>query len=228
MATAEQAVEPQEQQLDKGLKSGALGLISTTVIATASVAPAYSIAATLVFVVAGGRAPVAGRGRARLRPDAADLDRLQRAEQGRPGLRHHVHLGDARVRAEDRLGGRLGHRRGRRAGDGQPGPGRGPVRVPAVQRQGHREQPDQRLGAAGRHHLDHPDDRHLLRRHRGVGELPEDPARHRAHHAVGPVRGRAGQGRLRDTRRPVTSPRASPGSTRSRSPASARSPAASS
>jgi amino acid transporter len=37
--------------LEKGLKSGALGLISSTVIATASVAPAYSIAATLVFVV---------------------------------------------------------------------------------------------------------------------------------------------------------------------------------
>src|SRR5690348_1533783 len=51
MATAEQSVGAQEQQLDKGLKSGALGLISTTVIATASVAPAYSIAATLVFVV---------------------------------------------------------------------------------------------------------------------------------------------------------------------------------
>src|SRR4029077_4489880 len=51
MATAEQRVAPHEQQLDKGLKSGALGLISTTVIATASVAPAYSIAATLVFVV---------------------------------------------------------------------------------------------------------------------------------------------------------------------------------
>jgi amino acid transporter len=41
----------QEQQTDKGLKSGALGLVSTTIIATASVAPAYSIAATLVFVV---------------------------------------------------------------------------------------------------------------------------------------------------------------------------------
>src|SRR6201989_3375431 len=40
-----------EQQVDKGLKSGALGLVSTTIIATASVAPAYSIAATLVFVV---------------------------------------------------------------------------------------------------------------------------------------------------------------------------------
>jgi amino acid transporter len=51
MATAEQSAEAQEAQLDKGLKSGALGLISTTVIATASVAPAYSIAATLVFVV---------------------------------------------------------------------------------------------------------------------------------------------------------------------------------
>jgi len=42
----------EEQVADKGLKSGALGLISTTIIATASVAPAYSIAATLVFVVA--------------------------------------------------------------------------------------------------------------------------------------------------------------------------------
>jgi amino acid transporter len=51
MATAEQASEQQEVSLDKGLKSGALGLISSTVIATASVAPAYSIAATLVFVV---------------------------------------------------------------------------------------------------------------------------------------------------------------------------------
>jgi amino acid transporter len=51
MATAEHAIASQEQPLDKGLKSGALGLISSTVIATASVAPAYSIAATLVFVV---------------------------------------------------------------------------------------------------------------------------------------------------------------------------------
>ncbi len=52
MATAEQVAGSAEQQVDKGLKSGALGLISTTIIATASVAPAYSIAATLVFVVA--------------------------------------------------------------------------------------------------------------------------------------------------------------------------------
>src|SRR5258707_9859674 len=50
MATVQQS-QPAEQGADKGLKSGALGLISSTVIATASVAPAYSIAATLVFVV---------------------------------------------------------------------------------------------------------------------------------------------------------------------------------
>jgi amino acid transporter len=42
---------PSEQPPEKGLKSGALGLAGATVIATAAVAPAYSIAATLVFVV---------------------------------------------------------------------------------------------------------------------------------------------------------------------------------
>src|SRR5215472_11474740 len=52
MTATGRAIQPSEQPLDKGLKSGALGLISTTVIATASVAPAYSIAATLGFVVA--------------------------------------------------------------------------------------------------------------------------------------------------------------------------------
>jgi amino acid transporter len=51
MAATEQVAGHHEQPLEKGLKSGALGLISTTIIATASVAPAYSIAATLVFVV---------------------------------------------------------------------------------------------------------------------------------------------------------------------------------
>jgi amino acid transporter len=50
MATASE-IQPTEQALDKGLKTGALGLISSTVIATASVAPAYSLAATLAFIV---------------------------------------------------------------------------------------------------------------------------------------------------------------------------------
>jgi amino acid transporter len=51
MAATEYAGPSMEEQVDKGLKGGALGLVSTTIIATASVAPAYSIAATLVFVV---------------------------------------------------------------------------------------------------------------------------------------------------------------------------------
>src|SRR5215470_13424271 len=51
MSITERIAEPAERPAEKGLKSGALGLISTTIIATASVAPAYSIAATLVFVV---------------------------------------------------------------------------------------------------------------------------------------------------------------------------------
>jgi hypothetical protein len=61
MATAERMRAPLEQPVEKGLKPGALGLVSTTVIATASVAPAYSIAATLVFVVGavGLQAPAA-------------------------------------------------------------------------------------------------------------------------------------------------------------------------
>jgi amino acid transporter len=60
MATTEHWTQPVEAPIDKGLKSGALGLISSTVIATASVAPAYSIAATLVFVVlaVGLQAPI--------------------------------------------------------------------------------------------------------------------------------------------------------------------------
>src|SRR5215475_8439781 len=50
MATAQPTVH-EEEQVSKGLKTGALGLISSTVIATASVAPAYSLAATLGFIV---------------------------------------------------------------------------------------------------------------------------------------------------------------------------------
>src|SRR2546421_10303058 len=38
--------------VDKGLKKNAIGYISNVVISTASVAPAYSIAATLGFIVA--------------------------------------------------------------------------------------------------------------------------------------------------------------------------------
>src|SRR5277367_3689188 len=45
---------------DKGLKKGALGLVSSTVVGVASTAPAYSLAATLGFVVVliGVRSPI--------------------------------------------------------------------------------------------------------------------------------------------------------------------------
>jgi amino acid transporter len=53
MATAEGAPPgAAELQVDKGLKSGALGLVATTVMGVASTAPAYSLAATLGFIVA--------------------------------------------------------------------------------------------------------------------------------------------------------------------------------
>jgi amino acid transporter len=53
-------VEPAERAPEKGLKTGALGLISSVVIAVASTAPAYSLAATLGFVVVaiGLQAPI--------------------------------------------------------------------------------------------------------------------------------------------------------------------------
>ena len=45
---------------DKGLKGGALGLVSSIVVGMASTAPAYSLAASLGFVVASGGALLAG------------------------------------------------------------------------------------------------------------------------------------------------------------------------
>src|SRR5271156_6982118 len=51
MATTSQ-IQPMEQYEEKGLKAGALGLLSSVVMGFASTAPAYSLAATLFFVVA--------------------------------------------------------------------------------------------------------------------------------------------------------------------------------
>ena len=49
-----------ETASDKGLKGGALGLLSSVVVGMASTAPAYSLAASLGFVVASGGAVLAG------------------------------------------------------------------------------------------------------------------------------------------------------------------------
>ena len=50
-ATTTSELEPVEEYKDKGLKGGALGLVSSIVMGVASTAPAYSLAATLFFVV---------------------------------------------------------------------------------------------------------------------------------------------------------------------------------
>ncbi len=52
MALPSLGVQPVEQSRSKGLKPGALGLASSVAIGVASTAPAYSLAATLFFVVA--------------------------------------------------------------------------------------------------------------------------------------------------------------------------------
>jgi amino acid transporter len=52
MTTADAGLRPAEQPADKGLKPGALGLVSSVVMGVASTAPAYSLAATLGFIVA--------------------------------------------------------------------------------------------------------------------------------------------------------------------------------
>ncbi|MGO9165097.1 MAG: APC family permease [Streptosporangiaceae bacterium] len=52
MATLTPDLQPVEEYKDKGLKGGALGLVSSVVMGVASTAPAYSLAATLFFVVA--------------------------------------------------------------------------------------------------------------------------------------------------------------------------------
>jgi amino acid transporter len=52
MSATAPELQPIEEYRDKGLKPGALGLISSVVMGVASTAPAYSLAATLFFVVA--------------------------------------------------------------------------------------------------------------------------------------------------------------------------------
>lgn len=60
MALFSSGLRPVAEPRDKGLKTGALGLVSSVVIGMASTAPAYSLAATLFFVVAavGAKSPL--------------------------------------------------------------------------------------------------------------------------------------------------------------------------
>ena len=85
--------------MDKGLKKNAIGYLSNIVIGVASTAPAYSLAATLGFIVAVkgvGRAR-AGRAARLLHPDAADRRGLQIPQPRRPRRRHYVRLDHPRT-----------------------------------------------------------------------------------------------------------------------------------
>ena len=82
----------------KGLKTGALGLLSSVVIGVSSTAPGYSLAATLGFVVAlvGFQAPIimilAFVPMFFIAYAYRELNRVA------PGLRHDVHLGHQGIR----------------------------------------------------------------------------------------------------------------------------------
>ncbi len=161
---------------DKGLKTGALGYLSNLVIGVASTAPGYSLAATLGFVVA-----VAGMGAARaggddrlLHPDAADRGGLQLHEQGRPGLRHQLHLGDPGDGAPPRLADRLGDRRRRHRRDGDPRLHRRQLHLPAVRPRRRGDQPARHQHRGGG--VDRRDDLDLLPGHRALGPHPVLPA----------------------------------------------------
>ena len=60
MAKGELQLEPSSGVESKGLKGGALGLVSSVVVGMASTAPAYSLAASLGLIVASGGALLAG------------------------------------------------------------------------------------------------------------------------------------------------------------------------
>ena len=87
MATFAPDRQPAEKSRDKGLKTNALGLVSSIVIGVASTAPAYSLAATLFFVVAavGLKSPLVAV--LAFVPMLLCSIGFSRAEQGGPRLR---------------------------------------------------------------------------------------------------------------------------------------------
>ena len=216
MVHLDASLAEQGESGDKGLKEGALGFVSSVVVGVASTAPAYSLAATLGFVVIaidGLQAPIITI--LAFVPMLFISYGYKALNAADPDCGTTFTWATRAFGPEDGLAGWLGDRRRRHPRDGQPGPDRRPVRVPALRRQRHRTQRGQRVGAAGRDHVDRGHDRHLLRRDRDLGQLPEGAPRHRAGHAHGALGGgpRTRWGRARPPS--ATSPPAGPGSTRS-------------
>ena len=91
--TLKNATDTGHIHVGKGLHSGAIGVVGSTVIGLASTAPLYSLAATLgyVIVAVGAQAPIVFI--VACVPMIFAGARLQRAEQGHARLWHSVRLG---------------------------------------------------------------------------------------------------------------------------------------
>ena len=214
MVHLDASLAEQEESGDKGLKEGALGFVSSVVVGVASTAPAYSLAATLGFVVIainGLQAPIItiiafvpmlfiSYGYKAL--NSADPDCGTTFTWGARafGPKTGWWGGWGIVAADILVMASLAQIAGQYVfllfganGIGQ-NPNSGWVLLVGV-------------------HVDRGHDRHLLRGHRDLGQLPEGAARHRDHHAAGAVGGGAVQGRGRHGPGRATSPPPGPGST---------------
>jgi hypothetical protein len=109
------SITADRQRESKGLRAGAIGLVGSIVVGIASTAPAYSLAASLGYVVimqngsgiVGVKAPLIMV--LRLPPDVLHRGRVLRAEQGGARLRHHLHLGPRARSARGPGGSAAGH-----------------------------------------------------------------------------------------------------------------------
>ena len=129
MAKGELQLEPSVGVESKGLKGGALGLISSVVVGMASTAPAYSLAASLGLIVASGGTLLAGVKAPAIMllafiPMWMIAVAYQELNKAEPDCGTTFTWAIASVRPPGGLDGRLGHHRRRRHRHGQPGPDR--------------------------------------------------------------------------------------------------------
>ncbi len=107
-----------QERTGKGLENGALGLWGNVTIGLASTAPAYSLAATLGYVVLAVDDKAPAMFILAFIPMLLVAVAYRELNRAAAGLRHHLHLGDQGVRSVGRLARRLG---GRRVGDHRAG-----------------------------------------------------------------------------------------------------------
>ena len=199
-------IQPAEEITEKGLKTGALGLISSTVIATASVAPAYSLAATLGFIVlaVGLKSPlVAIAAFVPMILTSIGYNELNKSDPD---------CGTTFTWATRAFGPKTGWAGGWAivvadvlvmASLAQVA---GQYIFLLFNANGIGSNPASGWVLLTRRALDRLHDLHLLSRHRGLGELPEGAAVNRDHHAAGAVGGGAHQGGHRPSPGRVHSP----------------------